>query len=135
MRRLLALTPFLQTHNFCHISTSRPFRAIPALVTSTHLHTPIRHRRFLAMTHSKSADDTPTVTFDFKEEPIGLPPSEGFGYLDVDIGDELGPDNRFVILRKLRYASSIIIYLSRDWLGGRKHICYYTLKRPHIKNL
>jgi len=53
------------------------------------------------MTHSNPsppADNTPTVTLDFKGEPVGLPPSEGFGYLDVNIGDKLGPNNRYEIL-------------------------------------
>jgi hypothetical protein len=57
---------------------------------------------FLAMTHSKTSLPAPsteqaseyssTVTLDFKEEPIGIPPSEGLGFLDVNIGDKFGPD-------------------------------------------
>ena len=69
------------------------------------------------MTHSTPsplADNTPTVTLNYNEEPIGLPPSEGFGYLDVNIGDELGPANRYHILRKLGYGVYSNVWLARD---------------------
>lgn len=115
MRRLPALRASVQTHSSSHI----PFR-FP--VPSVHLHA--SNRPFLAMVHNKtslsaptteqSSHDTPTVTLEFKEEPIGLPPSAGFGFLDVNIGDELGPDGCYVVLRKLGYGVYSNVWLARD---------------------
>jgi hypothetical protein len=61
-----------------------------------------------------SSENTPTV---FKEEPIGLPPSKGFGFLDVDISDEFGPDGSYFVLRNLVYR----VY-SNVWLAGDKRL-------------
>jgi hypothetical protein len=116
MRRLLALRGYVQTRSSSHILT-RPFLSP---VPSVHL----QNRPLPAMAHSKtsipapiteqSSEDTPTVTLDFKEEPIGLPPSNGFGFLDVNIGDELGPDGCYVVLRKLGYGVYSNVWLARD---------------------
>jgi hypothetical protein len=116
--RLLALRGYVQTPSSSHILI-RPFRSP---VPSVHLHTSNRH--LLPMTRSKtslpapsveqSSEDAPAVTLDFKEESIGLPPSKGFGFLDVNIGDELGPDGCYVVLRKLGYGVYSNVWLARD---------------------
>jgi len=114
--QVLARRGYVQTCSSFHILT-HPFRSH---VPSVHLHT--SNRPLLAMSHSKSSlpapspeqDAPPTVTLDFKEEPIGLPPSKGFGFLDVSINDELGPDGCYVVLRKLGYGIYSNVWLARD---------------------
>lgn len=61
--------------------------------------------------------DSPDPTIDgvhleFVEEPLGVTAEQGEGYLRVDFGERMGPDNRFEILRKLgwgRYVSADLI--------------------------
>lgn len=67
------------------------------------------------------------VHLEFVEEPLGVTAEQGEGYLQVDFGERIGPDNRFEILRKLgwgRYVSSdlanvanMLIRLSRVAFG------------------
>jgi hypothetical protein len=43
----------------------------------------------------------------FFEVPLGLPASTGFGYIDLKLGQRIGPSQSFEILRKLGWGSYV----------------------------
>ena len=47
----------------------------------------------------------------FAEEPLGVPRSHGFGYMNINIGDEIGP---YEIVRKVGYGGYSTVWLARD---------------------
>jgi len=49
---------------------------------------------FLVLTHVDDSIDSIT-TYRFEEEAIGLPALTGFGYAEINIGNELGPQGRY----------------------------------------
>ncbi|KIJ33395.1 hypothetical protein M422DRAFT_35508 [Sphaerobolus stellatus SS14] len=70
-------------------------------------------------THFRVQNNTPMGTLDtetltFPEEPVGIPASEGFGYLEVDIGDTIGPEMRYRIVRKLGFGRSSTVWMAYD---------------------
>jgi hypothetical protein len=56
------------------------------------------------------------VGYTFVEEPLGLSAADGFGYPQLEFNQNLGPDNRYVIMRKLGWGSSSSTWLARDRL-------------------
>ncbi|KIJ28435.1 hypothetical protein M422DRAFT_37337, partial [Sphaerobolus stellatus SS14] len=93
--------------------------------------TPLQHSPFATMidlhfeltrpphtsTHFRVQKDTPKVSLDtetltFPEEQVGIPASEGFGYLEVDIGDTIGPEMRYRIIRKLGFGRSSTVWMA-----------------------
>ncbi|KAK0187959.1 kinase-like protein [Armillaria mellea] len=48
------------------------------------------------------------------EEPLGLPAKEGYGWPHLKFNESIGPDNRYVISRKLGWGMSSSIWLARD---------------------
>jgi hypothetical protein len=63
---------------------------------------------------SDDIDEEDEEVLRFHEEFIGLPASSGFGYMHVDIGDEIGEQGRYKILRKLGYGMYSTVWLARD---------------------
>ncbi|TFK36023.1 kinase-like domain-containing protein, partial [Crucibulum laeve] len=55
----------------------------------------------------------------FDEEPFTHDLSLGFGYANICIGDRLGPDNQFEILRKLGWGMYATMWLVKDHQQGR----------------
>lgn len=60
------------------------------------------------------ADGEQSVDLEFASEPLGLPATEGYGWPVLEFGQALGPDNRFVIARKLGWGGSSSIWLAKD---------------------
>ncbi|KAJ7739469.1 kinase-like domain-containing protein [Mycena maculata] len=58
------------------------------------------------------------VELSFVEEPLGLRADQGYGYLQVDFGDRIGPVHgprpRYEILRKLGWGMNASVWLARD---------------------
>lgn len=59
-------------------------------------------------------EENPVQMYRFPEEPIGLPGLPGLGFVDMRIGDELGPQGRYTIVRKLGYGLYSTVWLARD---------------------
>jgi hypothetical protein len=47
------------------------------------------------------------VELTFVEEPLGLRADQGYGYLQVDFGQRIGPSDRYEILRKLGWGLNV----------------------------
>ncbi|KAL6305686.1 kinase-like domain-containing protein [Sparassis latifolia] len=62
-------------------------------------------------------EDAPAV-LEYPEEPVGLPaallPPDIPAFMEVHIGDEIGPQGRYTIVRKLGYGSYSSVWLARD---------------------
>ncbi|KAK0449113.1 kinase-like protein [Armillaria borealis] len=50
----------------------------------------------------------------FVEEPLGLPAKEHFGWPHLEFNESIGPDNRYVISRKLGWGMPSSTWLARD---------------------
>lgn len=59
-------------------------------------------------------DGEPVMEVTFAEEPLGMPASAGYGYADIEFGAVIGPDNRYIIIRKLGWGGSSSTWLGRD---------------------
>lgn len=49
----------------------------------------------------------------FHEEPLGYP-ADGYGFLNIDIGDPIGAKGRYVVCRKLGYGAYSSVWLAKD---------------------
>lgn len=47
------------------------------------------------------------VDFTFEEEPLGLLAEQGYGYLQIEFGQRIGPNQRYEILRKLGWGMNV----------------------------
>ncbi|TFK33318.1 kinase-like domain-containing protein [Crucibulum laeve] len=71
------------------------------------------------------------VDLTFVEEPLGLPAEGGYGWPQLNFSEAVGPDNRYVILRKLGWGMSSSTWLAHD-RQGNSHVAikvlngYYT---------
>lgn len=98
---------------------SRLFRAstYPSLRVRVGAPPSLLHRPLLR-SYSSVAEPQPTEEeiphFTFKEEPLGLPASEGYGYFQGGPGDVLGPNGRFKIEAKLGMGTVSSVWLARD---------------------
>ncbi|KAK0455646.1 kinase-like protein [Desarmillaria tabescens] len=54
------------------------------------------------------------VDLTFASEPLGLPGQEGYGWPQLDFDEAIGPENRYVICRKLGWGMSSSTWLARD---------------------
>ncbi|KAK0212175.1 kinase-like domain-containing protein [Desarmillaria ectypa] len=50
----------------------------------------------------------------FVEEPLALPAQEGYGWPQLEFNEAIGPENRYVISRKLGWGMSSSTWLARD---------------------
>ncbi|KXN84886.1 Serine/threonine-protein kinase SRPK [Leucoagaricus sp. SymC.cos] len=50
----------------------------------------------------------------FTEEPVGMPASEGYGWPQFEFGEVFGPDQRYVIVRKLGWGMFSSTWMARD---------------------
>ncbi|KAF8573007.1 kinase-like protein [Ramaria rubella] len=66
---------------------------------------------------SVGADGKPCVDLTFVEEPLGIPAQEGYGWPQLEFNQTVGPENRYVILRKLGWGMSSSTWLARDQMG------------------
>lgn len=63
---------------------------------------------------SESEDDFDGPTFEFPEEPLGLPADASFGFFQGGPGDVLGPSNRYLLRAKLGYGIGSSVWLAKD---------------------
>ncbi|RXW25557.1 hypothetical protein EST38_g374 [Candolleomyces aberdarensis] len=54
------------------------------------------------------------VDLTFASEAIGMPASQGYGWPQFDFGQEIGPDDRYKIVRKLGWGMHSSTWLARD---------------------
>jgi hypothetical protein len=54
------------------------------------------------------------VDLSFVSEPLGLPAADGYGWAQFEFGDQIGPDNRYTITRKLGWGMYSSVWLARD---------------------
>ncbi|KAL5531182.1 hypothetical protein ACEPAG_4058 [Sanghuangporus baumii] len=59
------------------------------------------------------------VGYNFFEEPHGFTAEQGFGYLEIEFGERLGPEGRYEVLRKLGWSIRSTTWLAKDTLTGR----------------
>ncbi|KAL6300875.1 kinase-like domain-containing protein [Sparassis latifolia] len=71
-----------------------------------------------------STDAVENVELTFVEEPLGLRADQGFGYLQVDFGQRIGPGDRYEVLRKLGWGMNASVWLARD----HEEECYVAIK-------
>ncbi len=53
-------------------------------------------------------------TLTFVEEPLGMSAEEGYGWPQLEFNQVIGPENRYVICRKLGWGMSSSTWLARD---------------------
>ncbi|TFK47447.1 kinase-like protein [Heliocybe sulcata] len=68
-------------------------------------------------TANYSQNDTVII---FPEEPIGISAEDGFGHLELTIGDELGDRGEYKLARKLGYGRYSTVWLARPTRGRTK---------------
>ncbi|KAI0315034.1 kinase-like domain-containing protein [Amylostereum chailletii] len=54
------------------------------------------------------------VALVFVEEPLGMPANEGYGWPQLEFGEAVGPDNRYIVCRKLGWGMCSSTWLARD---------------------
>lgn len=54
------------------------------------------------------------IRLEFVEEPLGVTAEQGHGYLRVNFGDTIGPDNRYKITRKLGWGMYASVWMAFD---------------------
>ncbi|KAL5482908.1 hypothetical protein ACEPAI_9503 [Sanghuangporus weigelae] len=59
------------------------------------------------------------VGYNFFEEPHGFTAEQGFGYLEIEFGERLGPEGHYEVLRKLGWSIRSTTWLAKDTLTGR----------------
>ena len=62
--------------------------------------------------HPDGKTDVDLLTF--TSEPLGMPAKEGYGWIQWRAGEKVGPDARYIILRKLGWGSHSSTWLARD---------------------
>jgi hypothetical protein len=50
----------------------------------------------------------------FIEEPLGLPAQDGFGWPQLEFNEAIGPNNRYIICRKLGWGTTSSVWLAHD---------------------
>jgi hypothetical protein len=63
---------------------------------------------------SVGPDGKPNIDLTFVEEPLGMPASGGYGWPQFEFGESIGPDNRYIIVRKLGWGMYSSTWLARD---------------------
>ena len=56
---------------------------------------------FINIRYSVGPDGKSVFDLDFVEEPLGMPASDKYGWPQFEFGESIGPDNRYVLTRKL----------------------------------
>ena len=54
------------------------------------------------------------VDLAFASEALGLPATKGYGWAQLEFGDQIGPDNRYTIVRKLGWGMHSSTWLARE---------------------
>ena len=63
---------------------------------------------------SVDAEGKQVVDLTFASEPLGLPATDGYGWAQFEFGDQIGPENRYTIARKLGWGMHSSTWLARD---------------------
>jgi hypothetical protein len=50
----------------------------------------------------------------YEEEPLGAAASDGYGFAQFKVGEVIGPDQRYLLARKLGWGMSSSTWLARD---------------------
>jgi len=54
------------------------------------------------------------VELEFVEEPLGVMAEQGHGYIRTEFGDEIGPDKRYKVVRKLGWGTNSSVWMAFD---------------------
>ena len=75
---------------------------------------------------SVNPDGIEPIDSDLKyvEEPLGATTEQGHGYLWIEFGDAIGPDRRYIIIRKLGWGMNASVWMAFD----KKYIFSFFLK-------
>ena len=63
---------------------------------------------------SVDAEGKQVVDLTFVSEPLGMPATDGYGWAQFEFGDQIGPENRYTITRKLGWGMHSSTWLARD---------------------
>ncbi|KAK7053151.1 hypothetical protein VNI00_003770 [Paramarasmius palmivorus] len=63
---------------------------------------------------SVGPDGNPVYDLHFASEALGMPASMGYGWANLDFGQRIGPDGRYIIERKLGWGGNSSTWLARD---------------------
>ena len=58
----------------------------------------------------------------YVEEPLGATTEQGHGYLWIEFGDAIGPDRRYIIIRKLGWGMNASVWMAFD----EKYIFFFS---------
>ncbi|SJK98279.1 uncharacterized protein ARMOST_01542 [Armillaria ostoyae] len=67
---------------------------------------------------SVGPDGVVHVDLTFVEEPLGMSAEEGYGWPQLEFNEAIGPENRYVICRKLGWGMSSSTWLARDTMNN-----------------
>jgi hypothetical protein len=82
-------------------------------VTMEHAHTqaaPQPSNKHLSV----DAEGNTQVDLEFIEEPLGPSAEQGHGFLRIEFGDAIGPDNRYKAVRKLAWGMNSSVRMAFD---------------------
>jgi len=54
------------------------------------------------------------VDLAFVEEPLGVTAEQGHGFIRIEFGDAIGPENRYKVVRKLGWGMNSSIWMAFD---------------------
>ena len=66
------------------------------------------------------------IDLEFIEEPLGVTAEQGHGFIRIEFGEAIGPDNRYEVVRKLGWGMNSSVWMAFD----SKYVLDES--RPHI---
>ena len=61
----------------------------------------------------------------FASEALGMPAADGYGWAQLEFGEQIGQENRYVITRKLGWGMHSSTWLARDNVSVYCQLSYY----------
>jgi len=65
------------------------------------------------------------IDLNFTSEALGMPAADGYGWAQLEFGDQIGEDDRYTIVRKLGWGSHSSTWLARDSTSVYYQLLHY----------